>query len=62
MLQHPGLRLSIVGFAVLLLGAATLAVSNLAAIVLMLAGGMGVWTGFVWTLFKLYTAKPPEPE
>jgi hypothetical protein len=57
MLRHPGLRLSIAGFAVLLLGAATLAVSNIAAVVLMLAGGMAVWVGFLWTLLQLYTPK-----
>jgi hypothetical protein len=62
MLHSRGLRLSIAGFVVLLLGAASLVVSNLAAIVLMLGGGVAVMTGFIWTLFQLYSVNPSEGE
>jgi hypothetical protein len=59
MLQSRGLRLALAGFVLLLLGAATLLISKLAAVVLMLTGGMAVWSGFIWTLFQYYV--PPQP-
>ncbi len=61
MWSSPGLRLAVAGLAVFFVGALALLVSNLAGIVLMLAGGMGVWSGFIWTLIGYYVSpRPPE--
>jgi hypothetical protein len=60
--RHPGLRLSLIGGIVFLFGAATLLVlPEVVAAALMLVGGMGVWSGFIWTLFSWYlpSSKPP---
>jgi hypothetical protein len=59
MLQSRGLRLALAGFALLLLGAAMLLLSKIVAVVMMLSGGMAVWSGFIWTLFQYYV--PPQP-
>ena len=56
---HPGLRLSAIGGAVFLCGLLSLmALPAVAAVGGMIAGGMGVWAGFLWTLFAWYQAGP----
>ena len=62
-LRSPGLRVSLAGAAVFLVSAASLIVlPNAVAVLGMLAGGLGVWGGFVWTLFSYYapTSRPPS--
>jgi hypothetical protein len=52
---HPGLRLSAAGGVVFLLGLLSLLLLPAAiAVAVMIAGGMGVWSGFLWTLFSWY--------
>jgi hypothetical protein len=52
---HPGLRLSAGGGVVFLLGLISLLLLPAAvSVAIMIAGGMGVWSGFLWTLFAWY--------
>jgi hypothetical protein len=60
--SSPGLRLAVAGLIVFFAGAAALLVSNLAGSVLMLAGGLGVWSGFIWTLIGYYVSPRPPGE
>ncbi len=63
MLRSPGLRLSLVGAAVFLASVASLIVLPHTLPVLgMLIGGLGVWAGFIWTLFGYHvpTSRPPS--
>jgi hypothetical protein len=56
---HPGLRLSAIGGVVFLAGILTLLfLPPAASVFIMIAGGMGVWSGFLWTLFSWYV--PPS--
>ena len=56
---HPGLRLSAIGGVVFIAGLLSLLVlPGAISVVVMLAGGMAVWTGFIWTLFSWYV--PPS--
>jgi hypothetical protein len=56
---HPGLRLSAIGLVVFLAGIISLLVLPAGvAVAVMLIGGMGVWSGFLWTLFAWYV--PPS--
>jgi hypothetical protein len=56
---HPGLRLSAIGGVVFLAGILTLFfLPAVVSVLVMLAGGMGVWSGFLWTLFSWYV--PPS--
>ena len=58
---HPGLRLSAIGGVVFIAGLLTLlALPAAVSVVVMLAGGMCVWGGFLWTLFAWYTPPPPN--
>ena len=58
---HPGLRLSAIGGVVFLAGMLTLLFLPAAvSVFVMLAGGMGVWSGFIWTLFNWYV--PPSQD
>lgn len=58
---HPGLRLSAIGGVVFLAGLLSLLVlPAVVSVVAMLMGGMGVWSGFLWTLFSWYV--PPSQE
>jgi len=62
-LRSPGLRVSLAGAAVFLVSAASLIVlPNALAVLGMLIGSLGVWGGFVWTLFSYYapTSHPPS--
>jgi hypothetical protein len=59
---HPGLRLSAIGGVVFVISLASLFVLPPAVSVAgMIVGGMGVWTGFLWTLFAWYVP-PSEPD
>jgi hypothetical protein len=61
-LRHPGLRLSMAGAVVFLASLISLLFLPLAPSVLgMLAGGMGVWGGFIWTILSFYTSSPGPP-
>ena len=54
-LDSPGLRLALVGAAVFLAGALSLIfLPDPVGVVAMLAGGLGVWIGFIWTLLGYY--------
>ena len=56
---HPGLRLSAIGGVIFLAGILTLLFLPAAvSVFVMIAGGMGVWGGFLWTLFSWYV--PPS--
>jgi hypothetical protein len=58
-LKHTGLKLSGIGLVVFLVSALSLIVlPHVIAVVGMLAGGMGVWSGFIWTLFSWYLPPP----
>jgi hypothetical protein len=60
-LKHPGLKLSGIGLIVFLLSALSLIVlPHILGVIGMLAGGMGVWSGFIWTLFSWYV--PPSTD
>jgi hypothetical protein len=62
-LRHPGLKLSGAGLIVFILSALSLIVApHIVGIIGMLAGGMGVWSGFIWTLFSWYVPSPPPEE
>ena len=61
-LRSPGLRVSLAGAAVFLVSATSLVVlPNAVAVLGMLIGGLGVWGGFVWTLFSYYAPTPRPP-
>jgi hypothetical protein len=52
---HPGLRLSAIGGVVFIASLLTLLVAPPAVSVAgMIIGGIGVWSGFLWTLFAWY--------
>jgi hypothetical protein len=56
---HPGLRLSAIGGVVFLAGILTLFFLPAAvSVFVMIGGGMGVWGGFLWTIFSWYV--PPS--
>ena len=58
---HPGLRLSAIGGVIFFLGMATLLFApSGVSVVVMLAGGMGVWVGFLWTIFSWYVPTSHE--
>ena len=61
--NHPGLRLSLVGAAVFILGIVSLLfLPDAIAVIAMLVGGVATWSGFVWTLLAWYRApQPPAP-
>ena len=62
MLRSRGLRLSLFGALVFLLSVTALIfLPNGGPVVGMLAGGMCVWTGFIWTLLGYYGATPKPP-
>ena len=63
-LRSSGLRLSLFGACVFLAGAASLVLlPKGVSILAMLAGGMCVWSGFIWTMFHYYGSPPgPPPE
>ena len=56
---HPGLRLSTIGGVLFIAGLLSLLVlPSGVAVAVMLIGGAGVWSGFIWTLFSWYL--PPS--
>jgi hypothetical protein len=56
---HPGLRLSAIGGVIFLAGLLTLLFLPAAvSVFVMIVGGMGVWGGFLWTIFSWYV--PPS--
>jgi len=56
---HPGLRLSAIGGVVFIASLTTLLFAPPAvSVAAMIVGGMGVWSGFLWTLFSWYS--PPS--
>ena len=58
---HPGLRLSAIGGVIFLAGLLTLLFLPAAvSVVVILAGGLAVWGGFLWTLFSWYVPPPSE--
>ena len=62
-LKHPGLKLSGTGVIVFLVSALSLIVlPHIIGVIGMLAGGMGVWSGFIWTLFAWYNVPTAPPE
>lgn len=63
-LKSPGLRVSLAGAVLFLLSAvALLFLPKALAAAGLVAGGLAVWGGFVWTLFSYYgpSARPPRP-
>ncbi len=61
-LKHPGLKLSGVGLIVFLISALSLIVlPHVIGVIGMLVGGMGVWGGFIWTLFSWYVPSGAPP-
>ena len=63
MFRSVGLRISLIGAAVFLVSVTSLIfLPNTLPVLGMLAGGMGVWAGFVWTIFSYYapTSRPPS--
>jgi hypothetical protein len=57
MSNHPGLRLSLVGGLIVLLGVLLMvAVSDFVATFVMLIGGVGVLGGLMWTIFGFYSS------
>ena len=59
MLHHRGLRISAVGAVVFIASLLSLLVLPPAvSIIGLLAGGLAVWGGFIWTLFSYY-GQPP---
>ncbi len=62
-LRSRGLRVSLAGAVVFVIGLASLLVLPVGlAIILILGGGMFVWGGFLWTIFSFYTTPPPDDE
>ena len=61
MSQSKGLMLSVFGAAVFLVSLAGLAVlpTNIPVIVGILAGGLIVWSGLIWTLSTYYSGELP---
>jgi hypothetical protein len=61
---HPGLRLSAIGGVIFLVSLLSMLVlPHALSVAGMLVGGMGVWIGFLWTLFAWYvpsTGEHPE--
>jgi len=62
MAQHPGLRLSLASFVFFAFGLVSLLfLPSAIALAITLAGGLGVWSGFLWTLFSWY-GQPHPPD
>ncbi len=59
MLKSKGLRFALAGLAVFFVGILALLVSKVAGVVLILAGGMAVWGGFIGTLIGYYFSPQP---
>jgi len=61
-LKHPGLKLAGIGLIVFMISVLSLIMlPRIIGVIGMLAGGMGVWSGFIWTLFSWYLpSAPPE--
>ena len=60
MLRSRGLRLSLAGAVIFLISVIGLIfLPDRLAVIGMLVGGMGVWIGFIWTIFTYYSASPP---
>ena len=63
MVQSPGLRLSLAGAIVFFVSmAGLLFLPDLAPALGMMAGGMGVWIGFMWTLYGYYLPGSNRPK
>ena len=55
--RHPGLRISVIGGLIFVLGVILmLAVSDFVATFVMLIGGVAVWGGLMWTIFGFYAS------
>jgi hypothetical protein len=58
---HPGLRLSAIGGVVFLAGVLSILVlPPVLSVAIIIGGGMGVWGGFLWTLFAWYSTGSSE--
>lgn len=63
MLSSLGLRIAVAGGLVLLAGAISLLfLPKAISIAALIAGGMGVWIGFVQTMLAWYRGGSPPPE
>jgi hypothetical protein len=62
-IRSKGLRLSLAGAVVFLVSAlALILLPKEICVVGMLAGGMAVWIGFIWTIFGYYSAPSSGPQ
>ena len=62
MLQTPGMRTSLIGAVVFFFGLIGLVILPLAvALPGLVLGGLGVWGGFIWTLFSFYGPSSEQP-
>jgi hypothetical protein len=62
LLNTPGLKCSLLGGVVFFFGLIALLFLPLAiSIIAMIAGGLAVWGGFIWTLFSYYTSSSEFP-